>query len=234
MKIKKRKPGKCSWCGEAIPVGSVFVWWTSVNSDGVPNGSCSMHPECDEAYRLSYRETFHKGDFIRGKTWEKLVEGRRNKFTMNEPYCLAIDPGTEQSACVLMDKDLNIIHHNIVDNYNMLTKIDVCQNSRVICEEIESFGMPVGKEMFRTVRWIGRFEQLCHANSIPFELVSRKTIKAYWCGSTRATEANVWQAMVDLWGSPGTKKEPGKLYGIKSHERSALAIAGWRMGVLPA
>lgn len=64
--IKKRKTGKCSWCGEAIPVGTWFVWWPSVNDDGVPNGSCSMHPECDSAYRLWYGETFTKFEFVRG------------------------------------------------------------------------------------------------------------------------------------------------------------------------
>jgi hypothetical protein len=66
LRIKKWKMGKCSWCGEAIPVGGKFVWWPSVNDDGVPNGSCSMHPECDVAYRRSGRETFPKFEFVRG------------------------------------------------------------------------------------------------------------------------------------------------------------------------
>ena len=70
-RIKKRRPGRCSWCGERIPVGAGFIWWPSVNDDGVPNGSCSMHPECNAAYLMSYRETFTKFEFVRGGQQKK-------------------------------------------------------------------------------------------------------------------------------------------------------------------
>ena len=66
-RVKKVRASRCSWCGEPIPVGSKFVWWPSVNDDCVPNGSCSMHPECDDVYRKSYRETFPKYKFLRGE-----------------------------------------------------------------------------------------------------------------------------------------------------------------------
>lgn len=70
-RIKKGPASKCSWCGELILKGAPFTWWPSVNDDGVPNGSCSMHPECDEAYCGSYRETFKKYRFIRGMNFTK-------------------------------------------------------------------------------------------------------------------------------------------------------------------
>lgn len=38
-----------------------------MDDDGVPNGSCSMHPECNQAYKDSYRETFSKFVWERGK-----------------------------------------------------------------------------------------------------------------------------------------------------------------------
>lgn len=71
LRIKKGKPGKCSWCGETIPAGTEFIWWPSVNDDGVPNGSCSMHQECNAAYFRSGRETFPKFEFVRGQAHKK-------------------------------------------------------------------------------------------------------------------------------------------------------------------
>jgi hypothetical protein len=93
-RIKKRKPGKCSWCGEAILVGMGFVWWPSVNDDGVPNGSCSMHPECDAAYRLSYRETFTKFEFVRGgKEKKPMIIDAEEKAEQIEALKWAWDNG---------------------------------------------------------------------------------------------------------------------------------------------
>ena len=148
----------------------------------------------------------------------------------------AIDPGTTQSAYVEMCSDYTITWADIVPNDDLLCRIhDLYFDSNqvnIVCEQVESFGMAVGKEVFQTVHWIGRFHQQSISRWLNFELVPRRTIKMYWCKSVRATDSNIWQSMTDLWGPPGTKKEPGKLYGIKSHQRSALAIAGWKLDAL--
>jgi hypothetical protein len=70
-RVKRRKAGKCSWCGEAIEVGHRFCWWPSVDGDGRPNGSCSMHLECDAVFHKSWRETFTKYEFERGSLRSK-------------------------------------------------------------------------------------------------------------------------------------------------------------------
>lgn len=158
---------------------------------------------------------------------------------------MAIDPGTTQSAYVELgginsghDPDAyhTIFDHELLPNDEILQKIFEAQFSagelHIVCEQVESFGMAVGKEVFQTVHWCGRFHQKAEQHNVPFEMVPRRTIKTYWCKSARATDANIWQAMTDFWGPPGTKKEPGKLYGIKSHQRAALAIAGWKLDVL--
>ena len=88
IRIKKRKRGRCSWCGEAIERGTPFCMWPSVDGDGVPNGSCTMHPECNQAYSQSGRETFTKFVFERGadndlttakglsdSSWDAVAEG---------------------------------------------------------------------------------------------------------------------------------------------------------------
>jgi hypothetical protein len=87
---------------------------------------------------------------------------------------------------------------------------------------IASYGMPVGASTFETCLWIGRFIELARTES---RLVYRKDIKMHLCGSMRAKDGNVRQALIDLIGEQGTKKDKGPTYGISSHSWAALAVA---------
>lgn len=87
---------------------------------------------------------------------------------------------------------------------------------------IQSFGMPVGNEVFETIRWVGVF---CECAIPPCELVFRKDIKIHLCGSMRAKDANIRQALIDKLGPQGTKKAPGPTYGVSKHAWAALAVA---------
>jgi hypothetical protein len=61
------------------------------------------------------------------------------------------------------------------------------------------------------------------------ERVYRRDVKLHICGSQRAKDANIRQALIDCYGGKveaiGKKKAPGPLYGISSHAWSALAVA---------
>jgi hypothetical protein len=74
------------------------------------------------------------------------------------------------------------------------------------------------------VRWIGRFQQ-AWADPDDVRFITRHQVKIHLCGSMRAKDPNVRQAVLDLLGEPGTKKKPGATYGVKSHAWSALAVA---------
>jgi hypothetical protein len=95
----------------------------------------------------------------------------------------------------------------------------------VAIEMIASYGMPVGKEVFATCYYIGALMEICRTWKVRVMPVYRKDVKLALCGSPRAKDANVRQALIDLLGAPGTKKEPGGTYGISGHGWSALAIA---------
>lgn len=90
--------------------------------------------------------------------------------------------------------------------------------------------MPVGKEVFDTCLWIGRFMETWSSQC---QLVYRKDIKIHLCGTVRAKDANVRQALIDRHEPTGggkvpqigTKQKPGPLYGIKKDVWSALAVA---------
>ena len=94
-------------------------------------------------------------------------------------------------------------------------------------EMIASYGMPVGREVFETCVFIGRLLQQWYQTHPPStaQLVYRKDVKMHLCGSPRAKDAHIRQALLDKLGPVGTKKEKGPLYGVKSHAWAALAVA---------
>jgi hypothetical protein len=149
---------------------------------------------------------------------------------------VAIDPGPEESAIVEVVRNPFAIASKFCAT-NMETRhwlnlhAGLGHGFEVVCEEVKSFGMPVGKEVFDTVLAVGRFMQLCEACGVNFHLVGRQEVKLFWCNSPRAKDANVRQALIDHYGKAGTKKNPGATYGISAHLWSALAIAGyWACG----
>jgi hypothetical protein len=144
---------------------------------------------------------------------------------------LAIDPGNEQSAFVLFDNG-HITHMGKVANESLLADLRRecgCELSTAECIAIEmvaSFGMPVGREVFDTVLWTGRFIE---AADRPHTLVYRRDVKLHLCHSPRANDASIRQALIDRYGGKekaiGRKAAQGPLYGIKADIWSALAIA---------
>lgn len=143
-----------------------------------------------------------------------------------------IDPGTTQSAICSFDgvqcgKGMTITNDDLlslISGHSRATQFGV-----FVFEQVESFGMAVGKEVFETVFWTGRFYEAVKLAEHRDRLV-RRVIKLHLCQSPRATDANIRQAIIDRFGATkeiaiGNKKQPGPLYGIKGHEFAALAVA---------
>lgn len=136
---------------------------------------------------------------------------------------LALDPGTTETGFCVFDAG-RIRDSGVLENGQALKFLRTALFDHLAIEWIESFGMPVGREVFETVRWIGRFQQAWgDPDAVLF--VPRREVKLALCGSARAKDANVRQALLDRLGPQGTKKAPGPTYGVKSHAWSALAVA---------
>jgi hypothetical protein len=142
---------------------------------------------------------------------------------------LGIDPGPVESAFVWWDAEaekvigLQSIPVFKLDSFDigpLLKGVD-----HVSIEWIECFGMAVGQETFRTVAGIGWFASLMVDNHGPLRLVPRRAVKMHLCNSMRAKDANVRQSLIDRFGPVGTKKQPGKLYGVATHYWAALGVA---------
>lgn len=70
---------------------------------------------------------------------------------------------------------------------------------------IASYGMPVGKEVFETCVWIGKFAE---ASGMKENYIYRKEEKMNLCHSMKAKDSNIRQALIDRFGVVGTKKNP--------------------------
>lgn len=138
---------------------------------------------------------------------------------------LAIDPGTTMSAFVLFD-GITIHDKGKIENKLMKEYLDEASADIMIVEMIASYGMPVGKEVFETCLFIGRLlEKWEFEKKKPTALVFRKEVKIHHCGSMKAKDGNIRQALIDRFGEPGTKKAPGVTYGISADVWQALALA---------
>lgn len=131
----------------------------------------------------------------------------------------AVDPGTTESAYVVYDGQ-KILYKGKVKNEYLLHEIPVTLTSSdipklahkiTLIEMVASYGMAVGKDIFETVFWIGRF----YNHWIPFSDVKRiyrKEVKMHHCNSMKAKDSNIRQALVDKYGKPGTKRNPNPIY----------------------
>jgi hypothetical protein len=141
---------------------------------------------------------------------------------------LAVDPGTTESAFCWLNNDGPCAERGIVPNEELLVRLREYDTPGAVLavEQVGSYGMPVGAEVFTTVLWAGRFIEAWGGD---FLLVPRRDVKLHLCGQARAKDGNIRQAILDRFGGKvravGCKAQPGPLYGIKSHLWSALAIA---------
>jgi len=141
---------------------------------------------------------------------------------------LAIDPGPNASAWLTL-VDGRPAEFAVQPNEDLLPLLDVARlvGHQIVIEKVESFGMPVGAEVFEIVYWSGRFAQAAGGS---VDRIGRKAVKLHLCSSVRAKDANVRQALIDRYTTPeqpaiGRKASPGPLYGIAGDVWSALAVA---------
>lgn len=151
-------------------------------------------------------------------------------------HVIAIDPGNEQSAWCELKEGLPVAHGkepNLEVLHSLRYAVATRQwprNALLAVEMIASYGMAVGREVFDTCLWIGKFVEAWESRGGQTVLVYRKDVKLHHCETTRATDSNIRAALIDRFGpgklvAIGNKKKPGPLYGLKGDEWSALAVA---------
>lgn len=151
---------------------------------------------------------------------------------------LAVDPDPNGGSWVLLEpeaEEFTIRDHGY--RTPILELADLIHNripigSRVVVENIQSYGMPVGVSVFETVKNIGELRALCRHHHEFDDTLARPKIKSALCHSAKATDANIRAAILDLYPPDGggktpqvgTKSAPGPLYGISKDVWAALAV----------
>jgi len=159
--------------------------------------------------------------------------------TLRSPVrVLAIDPGNVQSAYVLMDRSYRPLRFGKIDNEQMRETIGEIMTEHAllgarangqlmtVIEMVASYGMAVGKTVFETCVWIGRYMEIVG----DAERMFRQDVKLNLCGQKRAKDTNIRRALIDrfavhdLKNGKGTKKDPDWFYGFHDDIWSAYAV----------
>jgi hypothetical protein len=145
---------------------------------------------------------------------------------------LAIDPGYTESAWLLYDAELGTpMEWAKEDNQRVRRLIAESPARTLAIEMVASYGMAVGREVFETCVWAGRFIELFAGGTGGDVLrIYRADVKLHLCNSRRAKDKNVRQALIDLYGPTkeaaiGRKASPGPLYGLAGDGWAALGVA---------
>ena len=154
---------------------------------------------------------------------------------------IAIDPGSEESGYVIVEKDTyRVLDKGKKTNGEVLdilmwTLLEASESledmPEVAIEMVASYGMPVGREVFETCVWIGRFIEACRGYYPRLERIYRAEEKLAICKSPKANDATIRRALADrfAYGEPnygkGTKKKPGWFYGFSADIWQAYAVA---------
>ena len=156
---------------------------------------------------------------------------------------LAIDPGNIESAYALIEMpDFKLLDFGKVENEELLDMIityelegwkrieKYFEFDTVAIEMVASYGMAVGKSVFDTCVWIGRFVQAIDCQCETSDFVYRIDEKMCLCKDSRAKDSNIRQALIDRYAKHdfkngrGVKKNPDTFYGVSKDVWSAIAV----------
>ena len=150
---------------------------------------------------------------------------------MKQTTIFSIDPGNSESGFALIQMpDFQLLDFGKIENSLLLQEIPIiaAQADYFAIEMVASYGMPVGKDVFETCVWIGRFIQ--KAEGMNRHFVYRKDEKLCLCGSLKAKDGNIRQALIDRYArfdfksGKGTKKKPDTFYGVSKDAWQAIAV----------
>lgn len=147
---------------------------------------------------------------------------------------MAIDPGNMQSAYAFVSDDYTLHGFGKVENEKLRQIIYASSQDidNMVIERVSCYGLAVGREVFDTCVWIGRYaEQYKGLTGREADGIERVKVKLHICNSSRAKDTNVRQALIDRFAThdfkngKGTKKDPDTFYGVKADIWAAIGLA---------
>lgn len=117
--------------------------------------------------------------------------------------------------------------YDIVKNKDLIEDVTEYKPDQIAIEMIASYGMAVGATVFDTCVWIGRFAQALDPKQEKTTFIFRKDVKMHLCGSMKAKDANIRQAILDLYQAKhgeGVTKKGGMLYKASKDIWAAIGV----------
>lgn len=144
---------------------------------------------------------------------------------------LALDVGTTESGfCLMQEQTYMPLRFGKISNEELLGIVKTEEYGKLVYEAFASYGMAVGQSTIKSIEWNGRFIQCAVDRGIPVFPIFRKDEKINLCGSMKAKDANIRQALIDRFAKfdfkngKGTKNNPDWYYGFSKDSWSANAI----------
>ena len=143
---------------------------------------------------------------------------------------LAIDAGNTYSGAAIVElPEFRLVWFGKLPNEEIYDVVKNFKIDEVALEMVACYGMPVGKDVFETCVWIGRFIEQLKGHKISY--VYRKDEKMCLCGSLKAKDSNIRQALINRYAKhdyktgKGTKKNQDVFYGVANDVWAAIAVA---------
>jgi hypothetical protein len=150
---------------------------------------------------------------------------------MSITHIIGIDPGPKQSGFVKLNARLDIMDKGKILNEELIERRDLgfrlmpenrIDNYVLAIERIVRMAPNPSGLVFVTAEWVGRFEEAFGAGEV-FK-IPRVEVKCFLVGG-RAKDADIRRKMIEVFGAPGTKKNPGPTHGVVGDVWQALAVA---------
>ncbi len=139
---------------------------------------------------------------------------------------IGIDPGNAETAYCEIDNQYRILDVWKAQNEEVakMLKRRCTSKHLVAIESIQSYGMPVGKEIFETCFWIGEYIRICKDMYLEYSLIPRPEYARRICGVGKINDTILRQVLLLRFG--GYKKgEPLNSLKGSTDKRSAFAVA---------
>ena len=142
---------------------------------------------------------------------------------------LSIDAGTIESGYCLSE-GYKPLHFGKISNEDLLQIVKKEEYDVLVYEEFAAMGMPLGQTTITSITWNGRYIQSALDRDKRTEPIFRREVKICLCGTMKAKDGNIRQALIDRFAQfdfkngKGTKKRKDYFYGFSKDSWSAAAI----------
>lgn len=140
-----------------------------------------------------------------------------------------VDPGSWQSGWAEIHVDellrLHVVQTGISPNNDVCDRFRLAMDAPALWagyEGLTAYGNTWGADLIDAVRMTGRLDQIAYDTGMVLLNPTRPSICRFLAGGPVNGKGHMWAIMVERFGAPGTKKKPGRLFGIKDHARDAF------------